>query len=430
MDALIIFILLLVFLFLRVPIAFSTGLVVLCYIIFSQDLHLPVKYAALGAFGGLDMFTMLAVPFFIFAGQIMARGGIAKHLLRLADILLGALPGGYALSTVLGSVFFGDLSGSAAATVSAIGTIMVPGMTTQGYNKYFATAVAACAGCLAVIIPPSNPMILFGVATDTSIGQLFLAGFGPGLIVAIALMIPAYFISKKNGWAGRNTRKNWRDVLLAFWDAKYALMVPIIILGGIYSGIFTPTEAGAVACLYALLAGRYGYKEFTWKQLPELLLAGINTIVPIMVIISIAVLFGEVISVIGIPMRIAEHMRTMTDNPIILLILINIFLLFVGMFMELGAAIVILAPILMPLVHIIGINPVHFGLIMIVNLSIGFITPPLGTNLFIASSIGNVRSEYVFLHALPFVLSMIIALAIITIFPQTCLWLPSLFYNN
>ncbi len=428
MEGFILFGILLLFLFLRVPIAFASGLVALLYMLWSG--LLPIEYAPLAAFQGLDSFTVLAVPFFIFAGQVMARGGIAKYLLALADTLLGALPGGYALTTVLGSLFFADLSGSAAASVSAIGTIMVPGMKGQGYNPAFAAAVAACAGCLAVIIPPSNPMILYGVATDTSIGRLFLAGFIPGALVAISLMLPAFFISRKNNWRGSARRSSLRDVGKALWVAKWALLIPIIILGGIYSGIFTPTEAGAVACLYAIFAGRYAYREFTWKEFPSIARAGVITIVPIMIIISLATLFGQVVTLMGIPSHIAESLRQASDNPLILLLLINLFLLVVGMFMETSAAIIILSPILLPLAVALGIDPVHFGMIMIVNLSIGFITPPLGTNLFVASSISNVQSEKIFRAAVPFALSLIIALAIIVIFPQTCLYLPNLYYGN
>ncbi len=428
MVGLTIFVLLLFLLFLRIPIAFASGLVALVYMVWSG--LFPLEYAPLVAFQGLDSFTVLAIPFFVFAGQVMARGGIAKYLLALADTLLGALPGGYALTTILGSLFFADLSGSAAASVSAIGTIMIPGMKNQGYNLPFAAAVAACAGCLAVIIPPSNPMILYGVATDTSIGRLFLAGFIPGAIVAIALLIPAFFIAKKNNWRGSGHRSTWADVGKAVWVAKWALLIPVIILGGIYSGIFTPTEAGAVACLYAILAGRYAYKEFTWAEFPAIIQAGVATVIPIMIIISLATLFGQVITLIGIPNAIAESLRQASDNPLILLLLINLFLLFVGMFMETSAAILILSPILLPLAVSLNIDPVHFGMIMIINLAIGFITPPLGTNLFVASSISNVQSEKIFKAAIPFAISLAIALAIIIIFPQTCLYLPELYYGN
>lgn len=427
MDGFILFALLLLFLFLRVPIAFASGLVSILYIL-STGL-LPLQYAALAAFQGLDSFTVLAVPFFIFAGQIMARGGIAKHLLALADAMLGALPGGYALTTVMGSLFFADLSGSSAASVSAIGTIMIPGMRSQGYSPAFAAAVAACAGCLAVIIPPSNPMILYGVATDTSIGRLFLAGFIPGALVALSLLIPAFFISKANGWQGKQRRSSLRDIGRSMWIAKWALLVPVIILGGIYSGVFTPTEAGAVACLYSMFVGRYAYKEFVWAEFPKIALAGVVTIVPIMIIISLATLFGQVVTLMGVPASIAESLREASSNPLVLLLLINLFLLIVGMFMETSAALIILSPILLPLAVALGIDPVHFGMIMIINLAIGFITPPLGVNLFVASSISNVQSEKIFKAALPFAFCLALALAIIIIFPQTCLYLPSLYYD-
>lgn len=426
MEGFILLGLLLLFLCLRVPIGFASGLVAVCYMLFTGMPPLPL--AAQEAFGGIDAFAVLAVPFFVFAGQVMAHGGIAKNLLTLADTLLGGLPGGYALTTILGCIFLADLSGSSAATVSAIGTIMIPGMREQGYSRGFAAAVAACAGCLAVIIPPSTPMILYGVATGASIGKLFFAGFIPGLIVAASLMIPAYFISKKNGWKGKHKRSSWKEVRAAAWTAKWALFIPVIILGGIYSGTFTPTEAGAVACLYSILVGRYAYKEFTWKEFPGIIRAGICTIVPIMIIISLATVFGQVITLLGIPTHIAESLRQATTNPIMLLLLINLFLLVVGMFMETCAAIIILAPILLPLAISLGIDPIHFGIIMIINLSIGFITPPLGVNLFVASSISNVQSVKIFIAAIPFVLCMLVALTIVVLVPQTCMLLPRLLF--
>ena len=415
-------------LLIRLPIAIAIGLATIFYIIFTGAF--PLSMAAMAAFNGLDSFALLAVPFFVLAGQIMAHGGIAKHLLALADELLGALPGGYALTSILASTFFADLSGSSPATVAAIGSIMIPAMDSQKYRKDFAAAVCACAGCISVIIPPSNPMVIYGVASNTSIGRLFLAGIVPGLMVAVALLIPAYLISKKNGWRGNAAKREKGSLRRAFVKAKWALLVPVIILGGIYGGIFTPTESAAVACLYALLVGLFIYREFTWREVPGLLRAGALTIVPLMLIVGMATFFGQVISLLGMPMRMAEALKNVSDNPLILLILINLFLLFVGMIMETVAAIVLLTPILMPLVLHLGIDPVHFGLIMIINLAIGFITPPLGVNLFVANSISNVSSEKIFRASLPFVLSLMITLVLIMLFPQTCLWLPNLYFGQ
>ena len=237
----------------RVPIAIAIGLTTFIFL-FVTDMF-PISLGAMAAFQGVDSFTLLAVPFFVLAGQIMAKGGIAKYLLELADELLGALPGGYALTSILASTFFADLSGSSPATVAAIGSIMIPAMDQQKYKLEFAAAVGACAGGSSVIIPPSNPMVIYGVASNSSIGRLFLAGIIPGIMVAIALLIPAYLIAKKNGWHGSPAKREKGSLRRAFVKARWALMVPVIIMGGIYGGIFTPTESAAVACLYALIVG-------------------------------------------------------------------------------------------------------------------------------------------------------------------------------
>ncbi|WP_418764433.1 TRAP transporter large permease [Mailhella sp.] len=415
------------FLFFRVPIAIAIGLTAISYLLITGAM--PLGLATMASFSGIDSFALLAVPFFVLAGQIMARGGIAKHLLILADELLGALPGGYALSTILASVFFADLSGSAPATVAAIGTLMVPAMHTQKYRLDFAAAVCACAGCISVIIPPSNPMVIYGVAGNVSIGRLFLAGIIPGALVAIALMIPAYFISKKHGWRGNPTKRSAGSLLRAFNQAKWALLVPVIIMGGIYGGIFTPTESAAVASLYALIVGLFIYKEFTWREIPSLFRAAAMTVAPLLLIVGMATFFGQLISLLGIPMKMAKALTSLTSNPILLMLLINLFLLFVGMIMETVAAIVLLTPILLPLVVQLGFDPVHFGIIMIVNLSVGFITPPLGVNLFVANTISDVPSERIFAASIPFVISMLITLTLLIVFPQLTLWLPDLYFQ-
>lgn len=412
---------------LRVPIAIAIGLTTLVYTLYTDSF--PLTMAAMSAFSGVDSFSLLAVPFFVLAGQIMSKGGIAKHLLNLADELLGALPGGYALTSILASTFFADLSGSAPATVATIGSVMIPAMEKQKYNKSFAAAVCACAGCISVIIPPSNPMVIYGVSSNTSIGRLFLAGVIPGIMVALALMIPAYLIAKKNGWGGNARQRQKGDLWRAFSKAKWALLVPVIIMGSIYGGLCTPTESAAIACLYALLVGLFIYKEFTWREIPMLLSAGALTVTPMLLIVAMATYFGQVISLLGIPMQMASALRSMTDDPVMLLLLVNLLLLFVGMIMETLAAIVLLTPILLPLVTHLGIDPVHFGIIMIINLAVGFITPPLGVNLFVANSISNVSSERIFIAAIPFVCSMLLTLGLIVVFPQLTLWLPDLYFN-
>lgn len=414
------------FLFLRVPIAIALGLTSILYLMYSD---MPLSFATMASFSGVDSFALLAVPFFVLAGQIMARGGIAKYLLELADELLGALPGGYALTTILASCFFADLSGSAPATVAAIGTLMIPAMDKQKYRRDFAAAVCACAGCISVIIPPSNPMVIYGVAGNASIGRMFLAGVIPGILVAIALMVPAYFISRKHGWKGNPTKRSKGSLIRAVNRAKWALMVPVIIMGGIYGGFFTPTESAAVASFYALIVGVFIYKEFCLRDIPGLFRVAALTVAPLLLIVAMATFFGQLISLLGIPMKMARALTSVTNDPLLLMLLINVFLLFVGMLMETVAAIVLLTPIILPLVVQLGFDPIHFGIIMIINLAVGFITPPLGVNLFVANSISNVPSEKIFVSALPFVISMLITLVLIIVFPQLSLWLPNLYFN-
>lgn len=428
MEGFIILAILIVLLILRTPIAVAAALSGIILLL-SKDL-MPLTFAPLVAFQSLDSFTLLAVPFFILAGQIMAAGGISKQILKLADELLGAMPGGYALTTVLASVLFAGLSGTGPGCVAAIGAIMIPAMAQQNYRLNFAAAVTASAGCLAVLVPPSTPMVVYGIVTDTSIGRLFLAGFIPGLLIALSIMLPAFWISYKNGWAGTKKRGSFKEVCLCIWAAKWALMVPVIILGGIYGGVFTPTESAAVACLYSLLVGMFIYKEFSLQQLPKVLAEGSQTIIPIMFIIAMAIFFCQVITIVGIPIQMANALKSLSDNPLVLMLTINVFLLLVGMFMETIAAIVLLSPILMPLVVQIGIDPVHFGAIMVVNLAIGFLSPPLGVNLFVASSIGNVSSEAIAKASLPFIFSMLFVLFLVIIFPQISLYLPTLYYAS
>lgn len=427
MEGFTILVVLIVLLILRTPIAVAAALSGILLLLV-KDL-MPLTFAPLVAFQSLDSFTLLAVPFFILAGQLMAAGGISKQILKLADELLGAMPGGYALTTVLASVLFAGLSGTGPGCVAAIGAIMIPAMVNQHYERNFAAAVTASAGCLAVLVPPSTPMVVYGIVTDTSIGRLFLAGFMPGILTALAIMITAFWISYRHGWAGTKQRGTFKEICVCLWDAKWALMVPAIILGGIYGGIFTPTESAAVACFYSLLVGLFVYKEYPLRDLPRILAEGAQTIIPIMFIIAMAIFFCQVITIMGIPMQMANALKTLSSNPLILMLTINAFLLIVGMFMETIAAIVLLSPILIPLVLQIGIDPVHFGAIMVVNLAIGFLSPPLGVNLFVASSIGNVSSEAIAKASIPFMLSMFFVLFLVIVFPQISLFLPNWYYG-
>jgi tripartite ATP-independent transporter DctM subunit len=409
------------FLLLGVPIAFALGLAGLVTVLGAGTL--PVDYLAQIAFSSIDSFPIMAIPFFIAAGVFMGAGGLSRRLLALGDELVGALPGGMALASIMTCIFFAAISGSGPATVAAIGSITIPAMVARGYDKYFAATVVACAGAIGVIIPPSNPFVVYGVSAQVSIGELFIAGIVPGLIMGAALMVVVYLVSKKNGWYGEVRERSLKTVLIGTWQAKWALMVPVIVLGGIYGGIMTPTEAAAVAALYGLLVGLFIHKELTlaslWSSSQEAV--GISSI--IIVLMAMATIFGNIMTIEQIPGTIADLILSITSNKWAILIMINLFLLWIGIFMEALAAIVILTPILLPLVTAVGVHPVHFGVMMVMNLAIGFVTPPVGVNLFVASGIAKVGIGGLARRVWPYLLVMIAVLLLITYVPSISLLL-------
>lgn len=409
------------FLVIGVPIAFSLGLATVGTVLGAGTL--PIDYLAQIAFTSIDSFPIMAIPFFIAAGAFMGAGGLSKRLLAVGDELVGALPGGMALATVMTCMFFAAISGSGPATVAAVGTITIPAMIARGYDKYFSAAVVAAAGAIGVIIPPSNPFVVYGVSAEVSIGKLFIAGIVPGVIMGLGLMLVAYIVSKKEGWRGEERIRTAGSVLRALWGAKWALLVPVIVLGGIYGGIMTPTESAAVAALYGLVAGMFIHREMTWKSLWDATLESAATSSIIILLIAMASIFGNIMTIEQVPEIIAGAILDITSNKIVILLLINVFLLWVGLFMEALAAIVILTPILLPLVTAVGVDPVHFGVIMVMNLAIGFITPPVGVNLFVACGIAKVPIGYVGRAALGFLAIMIFTLLLVTYIPQLSLML-------
>ncbi|MDW7675202.1 MAG: TRAP transporter large permease, partial [Bacillota bacterium] len=366
--------------------------------------------------------------FFILAGNLMAAGGISQRLVKLANTLVGRMTGGLAIVSVLAGMFFAAISGSGAATTAALGSILIPSMVNKGYNKEFATTIQATSGAIGIIIPPSVPLVLYGIGGGVSIGDLFLGGFGPGILIGISLMTVAYFISKKEGY-GNEKPATLSEIGAAFKDAYLALLMPIIILGGIYSGVFTPTEAAVVAVVYGFVVGTLIYKELNWKNLNEILTASVITTAIIMFIIGSAALFGLVLTRERIPQEIATWLLSISNSPWVILMMINVFLLIIGTFMETAAAIIILTPILVPIILAAGIDPVHFGIIMITNLGIGLVTPPIGINLYVASNIAGAKMEMVIKRTVPFLIAMIISLVLITYVPQISLW-PIEFINN
>ncbi len=405
-----------VFLVIGVPISVSLGLAATATIINAGTL--PIEYVAQIAFTSIDSFPIMAIPFFIAAGVFMGAGGLSRRLLTLADELLGSLHGGIALAAIATSMFFAAISGSGPATVAAIGSLTIPAMVERGYDKLFAAAVVAAAGAIGVMIPPSNPFVVYGVSAQVSIGKLFMGGIVPGVLTGFALMLFTYIYSKKRGWQGVQRERTAASFVKAFWDAKWALMVPVIILGGIYGGIMTPTEAAALAAFYGLVVGIFVYRELNLKNIIPCFMDACSTSAIVIILMSMATIFGNIMTIEQVPATIANAMLSLTENKIAILLLINVLLLIVGTFMEALAAIVILTPILLPIVIKVGVDPVHFGIIMVVNLAIGFVTPPVGINLFVASGVANVKIENLSKVALPLVGIMIFILLLITYIPS------------
>lgn len=413
----------LLFLVIGVPISIGLGLAATATIVNAGTL--PIEYVAQIAFTSIDSFPIMAIPFFIAAGVFMGAGGLSKRLLTLADELLGSLHGGMALAAIATCMFFAAISGSGPATVAAIGSLTIPAMVQRGYDKLFAAAIVAASGAIGVMIPPSNPFVVYGVSAQVSIGKLFMGGIVPGMLTGLALMLFTYLYSRKRGWQGVARERNMGTFAKAFWDAKWALMVPVIILGGIYGGIMTPTEAAALAAFYGLVVGLFVYRELNLSNIVPCFMDACSTSAIVIILMSMATIFGNIMTIEQVPATIAAAMLSFTSNKIMILLLINILLLIVGTFMEALAAIVILTPILLPIVVKVGVDPVHFGVLMVVNLAVGFVTPPVGINLFVASGVADAKIAELSKVVLPLVAIMIFVLLLITYIPA----LPLLFVN-
>ncbi|MEI3306414.1 MAG: TRAP transporter large permease [Dysosmobacter sp.] len=412
-------------LILRVPIGISLGMSSLITI-FASGVVQPT-YLAQGLVTGADSFSLMAVPFFVLAGELMATGGISRRLLNIADAFLGRKYGGLALVTVVACMFFAAISGSGPATVAAIGGLTIPSMLKQGYDRPFAGAISAAAGSIGVIIPPSIPMVMYCVATGVSVGAMFMGGVIPGILIGVSLCVYSSLYSKKHKYINAEAAPfSWGNVGRSLVDGIWALLVPVIILGGIYGGIFTPTEAAAVAVAYGLIVGLFVYRDLKAKDLYRIFGSAALTTATIMVILGTATTFGRILTLERIPTMIADFFESVAKGPIMLMILINILLLIVGCFMETNAAIIILAPIFLPIVESMGINPVHFGIVMVVNLAIGFVTPPLGVNLFVACNVANAKLEEICKGILPILGVMIVDLLLITYIEPLSTFLPAL----
>lgn len=412
-----------ILLLLGVPIAISLGVSSLLALIFASDI--PLLVVAQRLFTSIDSFPLMAIPLFILVGSFMESGGISKRLINLANAFTGHYKGGLAIVAIVASLLFGSISGSSSATVAALGAILIPAMINKGYSREFAGSVQAISGELGVIIPPSITMILFGVATGTSIGDLFKAGILPGILIALSLIIMVYFISHKRGYVG-DRKYTASERWIALKESWLALLMPIIILGGIYSGIFTPTEAASVAAVYSFIIGVFVYREIKFNEILNVLMKSAKTTAIIMIIIANAGIFSWILSREGIFDIVADFFISIAPNTFVFLIVINILLLIAGMFLEGSVAIIILAPILTPAAMAFGIDPVHFGIIMIVNLAIGMCTPPVGVNLFISCKIADISLIRITKGILPFLLLIIVDLLIISFIPQISLFIPGL----
>ena len=424
MVAIILFVLLAILLIVNVPVGIALGISTMGALIYSGTLSLASIPQALVT--SCDSFPILAIPLFILSGDLMGAGGVSSRILNVCNVFFGRITGGIAIVTVLVCMFFAAVSGSGPATVAAVGTMVVPTMLKLGYDKPFVLALVATAGSIGVIIPPSIPMVIFGVSTGASVTSLFMGGFIPGILIGVSLITYCYIHCKRRGFTGTADPFTKKAALDALWDAKWALINPIIILGGIYAGIFTPTEAAAVAAVYAFVCGAFLHRELTLAKFIKAISTSCSTTATTMVILGCATAFSKVITLEQIPTMVANGLMAISSNKIVILLLINLLLLIVGCFMDTTPAILILAPILMPVAASIGVDPIHFGLIMVTNLAIGFITPPLGINLFVASRIADSPMEVILKGIVPFILVMLFCLTLITYVPDIVMFLPNL----
>ena len=379
-------------------------------------------------FSSINKFPLAAIPFFILAGNIMETGGISRRLVEFAKSIVGGVQGGLPMTCVLTCMIFAAVSGSSVATTFAVGAILIPALIKHGYPTPYAAALQATSAELGVIIPPSIPMILYGVSAEVSIGELFIAGFGPGLLIGLALMLYVYVYCRIKGY-GKSDGDGRLPFFKASWQAGWALMMPVIILGGIYGGVFTPTEASAVAVFYALIVGMVIYREIKFADLYKILKKSVISSAVIMFIIANAGLFAFLITRAGVPDAIGHYLKEVLQSPALFLLGVNAALFLIGMFIETSAAIIVLAPILAPVAMHFGIDPVHFGLIMVVNLALGMITPPFGVNLFAACTVARISLDRIIPYLLPFVLVILGCLMLITYIPAISLTLRDLVYK-
>ncbi|MBM7016477.1 TRAP transporter large permease [Enterobacter cloacae] len=422
MDAFILLFTLAILLALGMPVAFAVGLSAVAGALW---IDLPLEALMIQITSGVNKFTLLAIPFFILAGAIMAEGGIARRLVNFAYVFVGFIRGGLSLVNIVASTFFGAISGSSVADTASIGSVMIPEMEKKGYPREYAAAVTASGSVQAILIPPSHNSVIYSLAAGgtVSIATLFIAGVLPGLLLGVSLMVLCLCFARKRGYP-KGDKIPFRQALKIMLDALWGLMTVVIILGGILSGIFTATESAAVACLWAFFVTMFIYRDYKWSELPKLMCRTVKTVTIVMILIGFAAAFGAVMTYMQLPMRITEFFTSLSDNKYVILMYLNVMLLLIGTLMDMAPIILILTPVLLPVTNALGIDPVHFGMIMMVNLGIGLITPPVGSVLFVASAVSKQKIETVVRAMLPFYGVLLVVLGMVTYIPAISLWLP------
>ena len=413
-----------VFVILNTPISLALGLASLAGLMYTGGL--PFILVPQKMFTGIDSFTLLAVPLFILAGKLMETGGISRRLIRVASALVGHIRGGLGQVVIVSTIFFSGLSGSSTADTAAIGSVCIPAMVKKGYRRELATAIVAAAGAMGILIPPCINMVVYAIVAETSIAGLFLGGFLPGFLMGFCLMVYTYLSARRENYP-TEPKASFREGLVAIKESILPLLMPIIIMGGILSGVFTVTESAAVAVAYGCVLSVLVYRELKISQLPEVLISSASTTGIVMLLVGMATIFGYILAHHRIPHMVGEAISSISTKSWVFLLIVNILFLIVGTFMDPLPAIVILVPILLPTALQLGIHPIHFGIVLIANLGIGFLTPPVGVVLFVACSIGEVPISRVIGPLLPFIGVMIVALALITYIPELTLFLPRLF---
>ncbi|CFR08659.1 MULTISPECIES: TRAP transporter large permease [Yersinia] len=425
MDAFILVFTLAILLAIGVPVAYAVGLSAIAGAFW---IDLPLEAVMIQITSGVNKFSLLAIPFFILAGAIMAEGGIARRLVSFAYIFVGFIRGGLSLVNIVASTFFGAISGSSVADTASIGSVMIPEMDKKGYPRDFAAAVTASGSVQAILTPPSHNSVIYSLATGgtVSIAALFIAGILPGLLLSFTLMLMCVGFAYKRGYP-KGERVPFRQALKIFVDTLWGLMTVVIIMGGILSGVFTATESAAIACLWSFFVTMFIYRDYKWSELPKLMYRTVKTVTIVMILIGFAASFGAIMTYMQLPERITEFFTSVSDNKYVILMCINIMLLLIGTLMDMAPLILILTPVLMPVTNSLGIDPVHFGMIMLINLGIGLITPPVGSVLFVASAVSKQKIEQVVKAMLPFYGALLLVLMLVTYIPAISLWLPRVF---